>query len=754
MIVRAALAPAVFVAAVVVLPAGCRHERVLAGVTRPAAAPDRDLAAGARFTALTPTLVRLEYAGDGSFEDRPSFNVLGRDSFPGATTSDRVVDGWRIVCTDALCIHYQLGSGPFAGDNLYVEVARPGGASTRVIPDWSGQGLRDNLGGWLRSLDGLEGGAWMHNGPLTRLGWCLLDDSATALWDGGELVAPANHGQYQSGYFFSYGTNYKEALTNLSKLTGPVPLLPRWAFGLWYSRYFPYTQSEYMDELVPRFRREHVPLDVLVVDTDWKAPADWNGWGWNPLLFPDPARFFAWAQTENLNVTLNVHPSISRNDLRYPYLSLLGHGLYPIEKNYSIWDWGDRRQVDSYFAAHQPFEDLGVRFWWLDWCCEPGRDTLAGTTPDTLINFLYAERSTAKGQRGFAFSRIGARFAGYGNEEAKPNGAWAEHRYTVHFTGDTHPTWKMLRYQAMFTIREGNMLLAYVSHDIGSFFGTHLADELYMRWIQLGTFQPIMRLHSHHGDRLPWEYGDETRQASEAFLRLRQQLSAYVYTAARQAHDAALPIVRGLYLEYPERDEPYRYDTEYMFGDALLVAPIVAPSTQPTDVWLPPGKWYQFFRDEPFVGNKVYSVQYGFREMPLFVRAGSIVPLVPDDDSVGVAPPTAIIWHVYPGAPGRYRLYDDAGEGLGYLKDDYAFTEVVYEDSPKPTLTLNPTQGSFASHIVNRVYTIVFHGIKSPAAVKVDGQKTTAWSYDADTRRLTVRLGATGGARAVVVQPQ
>jgi alpha-glucosidase (family GH31 glycosyl hydrolase) len=713
---------------------------------------EMDVAGAARFTAVSPTLVRLEYAGDGRFEDRPSFNVINRNP-TSAPLTETTVDGWRIACTARLCIHYRQGSGPFAAQNLYLEFKDDSGKDIKAVPQWGQDSVGQNLGGWTRALDNVASPQPLHDGLISRDGWYLVDDSDTALWDDRGLVASPPHGAYQSGYFFAYGHDYKQALAELAQLTGAIPLLPRWAFGVWYSRYYAYSQSDYVNDLVPRFRKERVPLDVLVVDTDWKAPFDWNGWTWNRLLFPDPAGFFDWARREGLNVTLNIHPSLKRGDPQFAYLDLLGKGLLSFKPDLYVWDWGNPRHVESYFTAHQPLEDLGVRFWWLDWCCEPAGDTLAGTTPDTLINALYATRATARGQRGFAFSRIGSFFAGYGDDrETTRAGAWAEHRYTIHFTGDTHPSWAMLQYAATYTIREGNLLLSHVSHDIGSFHAKHLDDELYVRWLQLGTFQPILRLHSDHGDRLPWQYGAAARQAGAELLRLRQRLSAYIYTAARQAHDHALPLVRGLYLEYPNQLEAYRYQTEYLFGDALLVAPVVTAAPQPTELWLPPGSWYHFFSEQRYVGNTILRVSSSWEELPLFVPAGAIIPLVPDDERVGEAPPAAIAWHVYPGAKGQFTLYDDAGEGLGYLANDYAFTTVQYEDKPQAKLTIGAPTGSFKDNLVKRVHTVVFHDVSLPSLVKVDSQRTTEWRYDPHARQLTVWLSVIADARARVVE--
>jgi alpha-glucosidase (family GH31 glycosyl hydrolase) len=671
----------------------------------PVAAPAPAPAGQVRFTALTPTLVRLEWSADGAFDDRPSFNAAN-PSFARVPMKERSDGEWQIACTERICVHYRRGSGRFAAANHFVELPDGSGRSLQVTPDWSGapDRDRDNLGGWYRALDNLQHPVALHEGLLSRRGWYLLDDSATATWDGAEWRAPADH---QSGYFFAYGHDYKHALRELSQLTGKIPLLPRWAYGLWYSRYYPYSQNDY-EALITRFRKERVPLDVLVVDTDWKWPFDWNGWSFNPVLFPDPARFFHFADTQSLQITLNVHPSINIEDGRYPSLALLGHGLTQIRNDLDAWDWADAQKMESYFAAHEPLEKFGVRFWWLDWCCEPAPDSLDGAPPDALVNQQYAARDSSTEKRGFAFSRIGGYFASYGESTMTRAGAWAEHRNTVHFTGDTHPTWEMLAWQTMLTIAEGNLLMSHVSHDIGSFHAKHLTDELYVRWMQLGAFQPIMRLHSNHGDRLPWDYGDDARRAAEEFVRLRRRLSAYLYSTAREAHDFGIPIVRGLYLDYPDYTEAYRYFTEYFFGDSLLVAPVVTPAPQPTEAWLPPGRWYDFFTDDEVAGGAVYRLQSGWHEMPLYVRAGAIIPLVGDGDAVGREPPDAVEWHIWPGADGHFRLYDDAGDGQGYLDGDFAFTDVSYDDAAR-RVTIAPAAGKFRDRLSARVHSVVFH---------------------------------------------
>jgi alpha-glucosidase (family GH31 glycosyl hydrolase) len=240
------------------------------------------------------------------------------------------------------------------------------------------------------------------------------------------------------------------------------------------------------------------------------------------------------------------------------------------------FDWTDPDQAAAFVQLHQPFEDQGVRQWWLDYCCDNSTVSTPGVTADSWANELYRRDGDAHGVRGFSLSRIGSSFPDYNT--VGPSGPWAEHRNTIAFTGDTRADWASLAFAAAMTPAEASIGMSYISHDIGSFAGKHLPEDLYLRWVQLGAFQPILRLHSDHGDRLPWEYSTTVSGAAADYLRLRESLVPYLYTAARQSYDTGLPMTRALYLNWPELDAAYQHDTEYMLGDSILVAPVTTPA--------------------------------------------------------------------------------------------------------------------------------------------------------------------------------
>ena len=224
------------------------------------------------------------------------------------------------------------------------------------------------------------------DGLLDTAGWRLLDDTQSALWTAnGWIRARPSSGDVEDGYLFTYGDDYSGALHTLAELTGPAPLLPRNVFGVWYSDYTPYSSSTIEHALYPQFVANHVPLNTLSLDTDWKAPNDWNGWEWNRSLFPSPSSFVDWASSHGIDVTLNIHSSIDDNDPELPQAErVAGHTLASsscTNGNCKVWDWSSIPQAESNFALQQSFQRQGISFWWLDWCCDDVSCFVGGGDP-------------------------------------------------------------------------------------------------------------------------------------------------------------------------------------------------------------------------------------------------------------------------------------------------------------------------------------------------------------------------------------
>jgi alpha-glucosidase (family GH31 glycosyl hydrolase) len=320
----------------------------------------------------------------------------------------------------------------------------------------------------------------------------------------------------------------------------------------------------------------------------------------------------------------------------------------------------------------------------------------------------------------------------------------------------------MLAFEAEMTAAEAAIGLPYVSHDIGSFHGNHLApEELYARWVQLGAFQPMLRLHSDHGDRLPWEYAAAVEASAETFLRLREAMLPYNYTLGSLAHSTGAPLARPLWYAFPAEADAYANPTEFMWGDALLVAPVtVAGMSATTTVWLPPGQWIAFtdagLPAQTLSGPGTYSIATTVASMPVFARAGAIVPLQSYTDSAAIAPAT-LEPRVFGGADGAFTLYEDAGEGLAYASGESATTRMTLSGS---VFTIGATTGTYAGAPTERAYRIVWANVAKPAGVSVNGAAVPAagvgggdgWAYDGTAKAVTIQVAARPVSGAVAVQ--
>jgi hypothetical protein len=768
----------------------------------------------ARFQVITPSLIRLEYAADGDFEDRPTMTVpRTRRTVPDYTST--VVDGWRVIRTDRVVLRWRRGSGSFEAADLrlrFLDQGRP--TVVRPVP-----GARHRyLGGWTRALDLMSGPVPLNHGILTREGWFVLDDSRTALLtsrDPGFTVRPQHAGAYQDWYAFGYGQDLPRALRDLRTLTGRSPLLPRSAFGVWFSKYFAYSAAE-LKALAARFEAAGIPLDTLSLDTDSKRINDpvgaavatlavgqpgkafsWNGWDWNRDLFPDPTGFGAWARRRGLNLVANIHPSINSNDPAYARADRTSGGLPASDQcrvlqadttgTCHVFDWTDERDLEAYFDLHRTFANDGVDAFWLDWCCEAeGAVDAPGLSPDTWINRLYARYQKRRGQRWPAFSRIGASYVDdgvYGDRGvgADGTGALAEHRSTIQFTGDTCATWRMLAFEAELTAAESAIGLPYVSHDIGSFNGTPSAggcqavaaalagspvpDELYVRWLQLGTFQPLDRLHSNHGKRLPWEYDGAARTAAVAALRLRGELVPYTYTAARRAVDTGLPIAGPLYLRWPGEPAAYRHRSEFTFGRDLVVAPVTSPAADGgparVDLWVPPGDWVDVTTGRRFTGPGVTELRVPLSRIPVLVRAGTVLPTQPPGRRTASAPARRLVLTAFPGRAGTGNLYDDAGSGFGYRHGELTRTRFTQRRAGGvTTVVIGRARGTFPGALSSRGWDLHIRAVSRPGIVTLDGRPVRraaspgapGWHYDAERREVRVVLPGVSTSRDAVVQ--
>jgi hypothetical protein len=740
-------------------------------------------------------------------------NVVGPPQSPGPRTVDLVVNGhrqqtlvaaptssgapWSTITTTATL---RAGTNAVAvvcsvdtSCNIGVDSLSVGPSPAAAVPATLPP---HPLGGWIRGFDtatyapgptcapGTAGATCqtalepLHtDGLLDSAGWRVLDDTGSAQWTTAGWVEPRPAGSdVEDGYLFTYGHRYTEALRTFAQLTGAAPLLPRRLFGVWYSDYTPYSSATIEDSIYPAFRSNDVPLDTLSLDTDWKAPNNWDGWEWNDTLFPDPTAFLQWARTHGIAVTLNLHSSIDDKDPQLPATEALAGGALASSDCSAgpcqVWDWSSMAQAESNFALQQPLEKQGVAFWWLDWCCDASVVSMPGLTPDAWIGHLYAQEMVNRGQRGFVLARVGA--SNDEPEEVYPAGPWSDHTSAIAFTGDAWGTWDTLARQAALTPDEATIGEPYVSDDIGSFLGppprgTQDPADLYDRWVQLGTFQPILRLHSDDEQRLPWQYPQPVRAITATFLRLRADLIPYTYTLAARAHDRGQPMAAPLYLDYPDQRAAYLHSGEFLFGPDMLVAPVTSPgAVAHTTVWFPPGRWVDYFTGATFTGPLTTTVTDPLSRMPVFIRAGGIIPEQAPSSPASGTDTHPLIVKVFAGSGGSFHLYNDSGTGLGYTSGQS--TDTLITDSLERLgtagatatdhVSIGPGRGHYPGEPTTARYRVELVDVTRPTTVTVDGRPlprrsaaatAPGWSYSAATATLSVTTTAQPTTTAVRV---
>ncbi|HTY58271.1 MAG TPA: TIM-barrel domain-containing protein [Bacteroidota bacterium] len=396
----------------------------------------------------------------------------------------------------------------------------------------------------------------------------------------------------------------------------------------------------------------------------------------------------------------------------------------------------EKRQADVFMnVLHRPLIEKGISFWWVDG--GSGSCELEGLNSQMWTNrvfYDYTARET--GKRSFIFSRYGG---------------WGSHRYPSLFTGDTYAQWDVLAFEVPYTVQGGNILMPYITHDIGGFIGRNISLDLYTRWLQFGVFSPLLRLHSAHENpregnaRMPWTYGDRGVTIARDLFRLRYRLLPYIYTMTRAVHDDAVPLLRPLYLVHPDLEEAYRHPDEYYFGDGMLVAPITDSSGE-RSVYLPPGEWVDYFTGAKYRGPATMKEKCSLETFPLYVRSGSIIPCQPDMEYTDQRPLDSLLVDVYASGNSWFSLYEDDGLSLDFAGGKSARTPIgCVAAASGCRLAIGPTEGEYAGQPARRSYRIRVSGIAQPRSVTLDGKllgKSGAgrWEWDGSTRRLIVTI--------------
>jgi hypothetical protein len=757
----------------------------------PVADPQAEVTLGnARFTVLTPQLIRMEWSANGKFEDHASLVFINR-RLPLQKFEQRVTTKGKqtlTIATSALKLTYQpAGDGEFTPDDLSIQLQLGG----KLVVWRPGEPTPENLQGTTRTLDGARGSQTKEpigEGLISRAGWVLVDDSTRPLFDStdfrflqGEkspwpwvMQRPDSEkpGSYSDWYFFGYGHDYKRALSDYVRVAGRIPLPPRFAFGAWWSRYWAYSDQE-LDELVRGFRLNSTPLDVMVIDMDWhinqaqlkdRHEADqagetlgWTGYTWNKLLFPNPTDFLKKLHDEGLKVTLNLHPAsgIEPWETVYPEMAR-AMGIDPETKKFVPFDPTSKKWVENYFnLVLHPLERQGIDFWWLDWQQWP--DTkLPGLNNTWWLNYIHFTDQQRQGKRPLLFHRWG----GLGN-----------HRYQIGFSGDTISVWDSLAFQPWFTATAANVGYAYWSHDIGGHMPGAVDPELFTRWVQFGVFSPILRTHTTKNpdsERRIWAYPEPYSSILRSDFQLRYEMQPYLYTEARRTYDTGVAFLHPLYYDWPEDDAAYTSKDEYMFGDEMLVSPVTAAADKATgltteQVWLPPGNWIEWPSGKHFAGPIAVARSFSIDQIPVYVKAGGILPMQPEMLYTGqksVDPLIVTVWPLALGESSAYSLYEDSGVAVQYQRGVFARTPIKAEQAGDTLrIEIGPVEGGFPGMIRTRKYELRLPADWPPELVTVDGRAVpqggigkAGWTFEGNTLTTVIPTPAFSTASKVVIE--
>jgi len=613
-----------------------------------------------------------------------------------------------------------------------------------------------NLLGTSRTLDGYDGEMYiglqnkkaadmpetarikLENGICSSNGVAVFDDvNSLTLGTDGEVKPLRGDGVDE--YIFAYGNDYRSAVKALYMICGSTPLIPRFALGNWWSRYYIYTDKEYL-RLLNSFEEQKVPLTVATIDMDWhystKMEEDlhitekgrntefhggnsgWTGYSWNKRLFPDYKKFLAKIKEKNLKITLNLHPAGGVRWWEDCYEDMAKAMGVDAENGEMVkFDIANTEFINAYFSKiHKPYEEDGVAFWWIDW--QQGvKSGMEGLDPLWSLNHYHYLDNASNHSAPLILSR----YAGIGS-----------HRYPLGFSGDTYITWDTLNYLPRFTSTASNIGYTWWSHDIGGHMFGDKDDEMYLRHVQYGVLSPINRLHCCSAEvctKEPWAYGNGAGEIARNWLRFRHKLIPYLYTASYRTHHDGVALVEPLYYEW-KNDAAYAYKNEYLFGGELLVAPVTTPAEEDgfarTKVWFPEGTWTDIFTGAEYEAGKEGKEVTVLREIesvPVFIKAGGVLPLSADEGNSVENPSTLeiLVWS----GNGGYTLYEDGAtkeiNGSLFTKFETKYEET---DGCAKQMLLVSMQGDASVIPEDRVLKIRFKNIHDgQVRLYVDGQE-------------------------------
>lgn len=662
-----------------------------------------------RITVLSERLVRLEYSEEGIFNDLPTELVLYRD-FEVPKFNIKQNKSLLQITTPYFKLTY-LKEKPFVGNKInptanlkidlqgsdrvwYYHHPEARTYATPYLDLMTDTGKNKGI----KSLYSLDG-------------FVSLDDSETPIIDEDGTLKRKEHASIDI-YVFLYLDDFVSALKDYFTLTGAPPLLPRYAFGNWWARNLSYNDYS-LSKLVSDFDKEKIPVSIFLLNPDWhirtyqKQIKLRTGFTFNSEKFKNPQLLVQNLHNRNIRLGLNINPLEGFYPFE-PYYEKAKEYLGVDKKGIVPFQVLDPKAIDVYLKLFiHPLDNLGIDFYFID---TNGKDA----QKLWVLNHYHSyDMMRDNRRRALLLTK---------------NAAIAPHRYPVLYSGQTIVSWDTLKQIPFHNGGATSMGVSFWAHDIGGYHKGTEDNELYTRFVQLGTFSPILKFGSDEGKyykREPWKWGVKTYEIVKDYLTLRHRMIPYLYTEAYYYHKNAIPMVIPIYYNFPDLYDNPLYHNEYYFGSQLFVAPIVSKKDYIMNrvihrFFVPDGTWYDFVTGKKFPGGKPYISFFKDNEYPVFAREGSILVLGDNKSINDTNPPKNMEIQIFPGKSNSYTLYEDDGLTDYYKQGFYIKTNIDYNYLPNNyTVIVRPIEGRSGIIPDERNYKFRFRNTKESEDVSV-----------------------------------
>jgi alpha-D-xyloside xylohydrolase len=523
-------------------------------------------------------------------------------------------------------------------------------------------------------------------------------------------------------YVVFYGPSADSVIASYRKLSGSAPMFPQWAYGFWQCRER-YSSGNNLVETVKEFRKRNIPMDVIVQDWQYWGNRGWGVPQFDTINYSNPAGFIKQLHDLNAHFNISIWSNPDKN-------STIGKDFVANNRYIQNTKWLDYFNPETRKAYWNTLKDnlftYGVDSWWMD-AVEPENDALKGertflglgdfyrlTYPLFVCQAVYeGQRETTSNKRVCILTR--SAFSG-------------QQRYgIINWSGDIGGTWDTYKRQIVAGLNYTITGLPYWTTDIGGFFrpgnGQYTDEkyqELLIRWYQWGAFNPIFRIHGYMTETEPWKYGKKVEDNMRTMLNLRYHLLPYIYSEAWQVTHNGSTMMRPMVMDFNGDTAAVNHQYQFMFGKYFLVAPVNEPNTTTWNVYLPQSaSWYNFWTGSYSNGGQTINVEASLDKIPLFVKAGSILPYGANVQYASVNKADTLEIRVYEGADGKFDLYEDEGDNYNYEKGAYSIIPFKWNNATK-TLTIDKREGSFAGMLAERKFNLVL--VRKNKAEKLNKQ--------------------------------